>query len=91
MPALAAWLLSMAWPIVKKVLIAMGIGFATYEGLTVLADTLKTEIISAWGQLGGVTLQFLSLSGFSTAVGIILGAMAARVSMIAGNKILKIL
>lgn len=91
MPTIAAWLIAIAWPVVKRVLIAMGIGFATYEGLTVLAETLKTEIVSAWGQVGGVTLQFLSLAGFPTAVGIILGAMAARVAMIAGNKILKIL
>lgn len=91
MPTIAAWLIAIAWPVVKRVLIAMGIGFATYEGLGVLANSLKAEIISSWGQVGGVTLQFLSLAGFPTALGIILGAMAARVSIIAGNKILKIL
>lgn len=91
MPTIAAWLVAIAWPVVKRVLIAMGVGFATYEGLAVLADALKAEVVSAWGQLGGVTLQFLSLAGFPSAVGIVLGAMVARVAMIAGNKMLKIL
>lgn len=90
MPNLAAFLLSLAWPLAKKVLVALGIGWATYEGLSVLAGAVQTQVISAWGQLGGTTLQLLSLGGWPQAVGILLGALAARAALLAVGKLTKV-
>jgi len=90
MPTLAAFLLSIAWPIAKKILVSLGIGWATYEGLSLLAGAVASQVTSAWGQLGGTTLQLLSLGGFPQALGIILGALAARAALLAVGRLGKV-
>ena len=40
------FLLSAAWPIVKKVLASLGIGFLAYEGLSLIAGQLQSEILA---------------------------------------------
>lgn len=90
MANLAVWLLALAWPLAKKVLLALGIGWATYEGLSVLASGVSAQVISAWGQLGGTTLQLLSLGGWPQAVGILLGALTARAALLATAKLTKV-
>lgn len=87
---LIAFLLAAAWPIAKKVLVALGIGWATYAGLGLIAEQVKTEVLAAWGQLGGATLQILTLAGVPQAVGIILGAVVAGASMLAMQRLTKI-
>lgn len=89
-PGLAAWLLSLAWPLVKKVLVALGIGYATYEGLSVLMANVTGLIQDKWGQAPTTVLQILTIFGFSQALGIILGAMSARVTLIAVGKLTKL-
>lgn len=91
MPTLVVWLLSIAWPIVKRVLLAMGIGYVTYECLGMLGLTMKQSIIELWGQMGSVSLQFLSLAGFPQALGIILCAYTAKAAMRATAHLAKIL
>lgn len=87
---LAAWLVSLAWPIVKKVMVAMGIGYATYEGLSLIGDQIRNQIITHWGQVGGVLMQILSLGGFPAFLGIVLGAFAAKLAMMTLTRITKI-
>lgn len=88
---LITFLLAAAWPIAKKVLIAMGIGFATYSGLSLIADQVKNEVIAAWGQLGSAALQVLSLGGIPQALGILLGALTAGAAMMAAARLAKVL
>lgn len=90
MPTLIAFLLAAAWPIAKKVLIAMGIGFATYQGLTLVADQIKNEVLAAWGQIGGASLQILTLGGVPQSIGIILGAISAGAAMMAVARLTKV-
>jgi hypothetical protein len=88
---LIAFLLAAAWPIAKRVLIALGIGYATYSGLSLIADQVKVEIIAAWGQLGSAALQILTLGGIPQALGILLGALTAGAAMMAASKLAKVL
>lgn len=88
---LIAFLLAAAWPIAKKVLVAMGIGYATYSGLTLIADQVKNEIVGAWGQLGSAALQILTLGGVPQALGILLGALTAGAAMMAAARLSKVL
>lgn len=87
---LIAFLLAAAWPIAKKVLVALGIGFATYTGLSLIATQVQNEIVSAWGQFGAGTLQILTLGGVPQALGIILGGLAAGASLMAVSRLAKI-
>lgn len=86
----ATWLMALAWPIVKKVLLALGIGFATYEGLSTMTGTIVQLVKDQWGSMPLAALQMVTLFGFSQALGIILGALTARASMMALGKLAKV-
>lgn len=87
---LFAFLLAAAWPIVKKVLVSLGIGFVAYQGLALIAEQVKQEVIAAWGQLGAATLQVLSLGGVPQALGILLGALTAGAALMAFARLSKV-
>lgn len=80
---IAVWLFAIIVPLVKKVLVALGIGVVTYGALTVLFSQVQSAVISAYGAMGSTTLQILALGGVTQAIGIILSAMSVRVAMIA--------
>lgn len=90
MANLITFLLAAAWPIAKKVLVSLGIGWATYAGLSLIADQVKAEVIAAWGQLGQASLQILTLGGVPQALGIILGGLAAGAAFMAANRLTKV-
>lgn len=83
MPSLFAWLMAAAWPIVKKVLLMLGIGFITYESVNTLTDSVINSAQSAWGGMTGSALQIVSLAGMPEAMGIVAGAFAARAALVA--------
>lgn len=82
-PVLYGFLLAAIVPLAKKLLVALGIGWITYEGFSFIAAQLHDQITSAWGGVGGVTLQILSLAGVPTAIGIMLGAFSAKAALLA--------
>lgn len=84
------WLLLAAWPIAKKVLVMLGIGWATYEGLGLLADQVQQQVVALWGQQPAAFIQVGSLAGIPQAIGITLGAITARVSFVAVGKLTKL-
>ena len=84
------WLLLAAWPVVKKVLVMLGIGWATYEGLGLLADQVQQQVVAYWGQMPAAFIQVGSLAGIPQAIGITLGAITARVSFVAVGKLTKL-
>lgn len=87
MANLGVWLLALAWPLVKKVLVALGVGIVTYGGLQYVGAQITSAITGAWGQLGGYALAILSLAGIPECIGIILGGINARIALIAVGKI----
>lgn len=87
---IAPWLLAMAWPLVKKVLLMLGIGWATYEGMGVLVNQGAQYLVQYWGQAPMSVIQVGSMSGVAQAIGIILGAMTARVSYTMTARLTKI-
>lgn len=87
MEDLTNWLISLAWPLVKRVLASMGFGVLTYESLSMLALQLEDSIRATWGGLGGAILDIASLGGVPQAVGIILGAYNARLAFLVLKKL----
>lgn len=86
----AGWLVSLAWPIAKKVLVALGIGTITYTGLSALGAQVENAVIASWGTLGGSTLAIATLGGIPQSIGIILGALNARLAFIVVGKLGKL-
>jgi hypothetical protein len=87
---LGALLMAFAWPIAKKILLALGIGALTYGGLSVIGGQIQTLVQGYWGQLPTSIIQIATISGITDSVGIGLGAIAARISLVAVGKIGKI-
>lgn len=80
---LFAWLLLAVVPLAKRVLIALGIGFLTYEGLTTMANQVVGAAVANWGQMTGAALQLCSLGGIPEMLGIICGAFVAKAALFA--------
>lgn len=79
---LAVWLAAIVWPLAQKVLLGLGVGWLTYEAVTVALNVVRASVLAQLGAISGAMLQVLSLSGCMEAVGIILGAVAARASLL---------
>lgn len=87
MDDLTTWLISVAWPVVKKVLSALGVGILSYTGLTSVWDQMRDNITASWGAVGGATLQVASLAGIPDALGILLAAFAVHLVFITMGKL----
>lgn len=95
MPAIiitiATFLAQAVGPLAKRVLVALGIGTVTYAGLDVAFGAARDLVVSNYGQMSGDVANLVSLAGVGQAIGIILGALAARVGMAALSHLGKIL
>jgi len=87
---LAAWLFALIVPLAQKLLVGLGIGWITFEAFNFLATQLQGAVLSAWGGVGGVTLQILSLAGVPDAIGIVLGAFTAKAALAAVARLGKV-
>lgn len=76
----AGLLQSAAGPIVKKALSALGIGVVSYAALFAAMEGVKNSLTSIYGSITADIAGLLGLAGFGDAIGIILGAMMARVT-----------
>lgn len=90
MANLWAFLLAAVYPLAKKVLIMLGIGWITYEALTALVNSVISAAVTNWGGVTGAALQLSSLGGIPQVLGIICGALVARVSFVLVAKLGKV-
>lgn len=77
----ATWLLSMAGPLVLRVFTTLGLGVMTFTGVTASLQGLIDMATSNWASMGADILALASIAGLPQALGIICGAMTARVGM----------
>ena len=84
------WLVSMVGPLAKRVLAALGIGWITFESLGVMFGQAKDSAIAAWSG-GGDVLVVAQLAGIGVALGVILGALSARLVFLGLAKLGKVL
>lgn len=90
MQKLAVWLASMVPSLVAKVLAALGMGVLTITGFTIAWNTVKAMIIFHFAGMPAAILGLSSLAGVGEALGIIFGAITARVAytaLISSSKI----
>lgn len=80
--AFAPWLISMATPLVRKGLAALGLGVVTYTGVSFALDQALAAAKSAWNsQAFSSAADLLAMAGANTALGILAGALVARITM----------
>lgn len=78
---IGTWLLAMMQPLIAKVLVSLGFSVVTITGLTAITNDLKAQAISGIGSLPPELLNLFLLSGGSTALGIILGALTTKLML----------
>lgn len=78
---LANFLLSMAGPLVLRALLLVGVGTITFTGVALSLQGLIDQSITNWGGVAADVLALSSIAGIPQALGIITGAMTARVGM----------
>jgi len=81
-------------PLVTKVLLAMGISFATFQGIGGIVDTIKTNFFSAMAGHDGVFLQLAGVLQLGTAFNMIASAIMVRLAFMglsSGGTITKLL
>ncbi len=76
--SLLGGLVSIVGSLVGRVLVALGIGYASYTGLSVLLDFLKAQVISRLAGSSAEIIAVLSLGKFDVCVNILFSALAAR-------------
>lgn len=64
MDTLARWLTDISWPIVSRVLSALGVGTVTYSGLNTAMDNVIASAQSAVQGLLPVVVQLAARAGF---------------------------
>lgn len=81
MTTLAAWLIAMVAPLVIRGLIALSFTALTFTGVQVATDALVRTAVSNWGAMPAAVLQLCTMCGIPQVLGMIFGAMTARVAM----------
>lgn len=80
MSSIWAFLAAAVGPLAKRVLVSLGFGIISYTALTALVGSVISAAQSAWGGVAGAALQLSSLGGIPQVLGIITGALVARVA-----------
>ena len=87
MANLGAFFVALAGPVVKKAMTALGIGIVSYAAISTALTSALGAAKSAWSGFGGDSLALLELSGVSTALSIVAGALIARVALMQLKKL----
>lgn len=80
MGSIAAWLGTLAWPLVSRVLMALGVGTVTYLGLDAAVNLALTSAKTALGGMGADVAGLIALSGFFEAMSITAGGLVASLA-----------
>lgn len=78
---IAAWLMSIAGPIITRVLIQLGVGIVSYAAVSTAVATLINQAKSSYLGMPADVLSILAMSGANDAMGIIVAAISARLAL----------
>lgn len=88
---IGTWLLSLAQPMVAKILIALGLSAVSIVGVSEAVDVLRNQLTSSMGSIPGNMAGLFQLAGGGTAMGMILGAIMTRLALWQAQKSLQFL
>lgn len=77
----APWLVAMAGPVARQILLSLGIGVVTFAGLSTAVTALINQSSSSINSLPVQAAQLFGLAGGFEALSLIAGGIMFRVSM----------
>jgi hypothetical protein len=80
--AVAAALWGIVPALVVKVLVALGIGFVTFQGADVLVTIAEAQILANFNGLPANMLAVAQMAGFADGLQMVLAAYAAQIAVI---------
>jgi hypothetical protein len=84
MQTLFTFLMGAAGPLVLRALAALGVGVVTFAGVDTALTALISQAQSSWAGLSADVLGLAGVAGIPAALGVIAGAMVARVTIWVG-------
>ena len=81
MSSLFAFFGSLAVSLPSRILASLGMGFISYAGYSVVGTQIISQVTANFNSIAGQSLAYLSLAGFGTGFGLILGAVVMRLSL----------
>ncbi|WP_423200317.1 DUF2523 family protein [Cupriavidus sp. H19C3] len=78
---MGAFLMALAAPLARQVLVSLGIGLITYVGLDTAVSGALAAAKSSLGQMPASVAAILARGGIFTAMSIVAGGITARMSM----------
>lgn len=86
MDNIAQWLGSITWPLVSKVLSALGLGTVTYVGANTALQSALTAAKAGFTGMTADILAVLAISGFFDAMAIMSGGLVSGLSWLVLKK-----
>lgn len=86
MGSVGTWLVSLASPFIRRVLLSLGIGLISYSSFSSVLESLLSQAKSSFNSLPGQLMGLVGLMGGGEIMSIIAGAMVARVALAAAKK-----
>lgn len=85
-----SFLLAIAGPVAKRVLVALGLSVVTFAGVSAAVSGLLSHAKAAWAGAGFVAgvPDLIAMAGLNTALSIIAGAIIGRVALLTLKKII---
>lgn len=80
MDNIANWLASITWPIVSRVLAALGLGTATYVGADSALSGALGAVKASFSGMTADLMSLLALSGFFDAMAIMSGGLTSALA-----------
>ena len=84
--SLALWFASISWPVVSRVMVALGFGILTYVGLDSAVSTALGHAKSVLAGLPGDVLFILAKAGLFEALAIVSGGLVGSLTFLTINR-----
>ncbi|MEY3787414.1 MAG: hypothetical protein RLZ75_1621 [Pseudomonadota bacterium] len=82
-----SFLMGIAGSLAARVLLSLGFGIFSYAALNTLATTVVNNVTTNYNQIDITVLNLINLAGGGDALGIVLGALVTRASLVAFKRL----
>lgn len=80
-PALWGALATMMASLVGRAVLALGIGFVTYQGVMVVITAMEVAVVNAFGPMPALMVNFLAFMWIDKAITVMFSAVAVSIAV----------